>query len=94
MEAVAIEFDTAKSQTNLKARGFGFEIMEDFIWDYAILADVQIVDFEERELWPGPIANQLFAAVGIELEDAFRVISLRFATNLEIEMWRKEFRNE
>ena len=85
-----IEFDTAKSQSNLKARGFGFELMQDFIWDYAILVDVQAVDFEERELWLGPIADRLYAVVGIEREGSFRVVSLRHATNPEIAYWRKE----
>jgi uncharacterized DUF497 family protein len=84
------EWDEAKSATTLKDRGFGFEIMESFLWDYALCVDIQHHDGEERELWLGPIDDHLFAVVVTMREDITRVISLRRAEQHEIRLWRGE----
>lgn len=86
------EWDAAKSVANRSKHGMGFEDMSDFDWDFAALLDAQTVDFEARELWAGPIGNNLCAVVATERhDDTIRIISLRRATNAEIRLWRKEF---
>ena len=89
------EWDETKSEITRKERGFGFEIMEAFNWNYAICADAQVVDGEHRELWIGPVNSNLFTTVIVEREaDIIRIVSLRRASNVEIKLWRKEFQNE
>jgi uncharacterized DUF497 family protein len=90
---VKFEWDEKKSETNLKRRGFGFEIIERFDWNFALGPDVQIVDFETRELWIGPVGNRLYAVVLSARAEVYRVVSLRLATNNEIRLWREEFQN-
>jgi len=91
---VALEWDHAKSEANRKARGFGFEVANDFDWDFALGPEIQYVDGEEREFWIGPIGNDLYALVITERVDATRVISLRTVTKLEYREWRKRMNNE
>ena len=88
------EWDENKSDWNRRNRGFSFGIMRDFDWDFALLADVQTVDYEERELWIGPIGTQLYAVVLIWRGDNVRIISLRRAEQTDITKWRKEFQND
>lgn len=86
------EWDATKNETNRVKHGIGFEGMAKFCWDFAICLDVQVVDFEDRELWVGPIKSGLFAVVIVEkTEGVTRIISLRPATNAEKAIWRKEF---
>lgn len=84
------EWDATKSAQTLKRRGFGFDIMERFLWDYAICVDTQHHQGEERELWLGPIETNLYAAVITLRDDIIRVISLRRAEQSEIRLWREE----
>jgi len=43
------DWDEAKSAATRKDRGFGFEIMENFLWDYAICVEIQEDLGESRE---------------------------------------------
>lgn len=83
------EWDEAKSERTKADRGFGFEIIQGFDWDYAICLDIQNQNGEEREKWIGPIGDKLFAAVITLRGEAVRVISLRRAENTEIAIWRE-----
>ena len=86
------DWDDQKDEANRANHGIGFEAMEGFDWTFAALLETQVVDFEQRELWAGPIGNNLFAVVTTERHgDTIRVISLRRATNPEKALWRKEF---
>ena len=85
------EWDEAKSAATFKDRGFGFEIMEGFLWDFTICVEVQHHDGEEREKWIGPIDDQLFTVVLIQDEGTIRVITMWRAARTEIILWRKEF---
>ena len=69
--------------------------MHKFDWDLAISPDSQFIDQEERELWLGPIALRIVAVVVVvvvvERDDGIlRIISLRRATNQEINLWKRE----
>ena len=87
------EWDTEKSEATRRLRGFGFEIIEDLDWDFALCVGVQSVDYEERELWLGPIGKRLYAVVTTQRNEKIRIISLRHATQVEIQIWRNEFHN-
>ena len=65
--------------------------MHKFDWDLAISPDSQFIDQEERELWLGPIDLRIVAVVVVERDDGIlRIISLRRATNQEINLWKRE----
>lgn len=87
------EWDDAKSEATRKDRGFGFEIVEGFEWNYALGPDIQYVDGEEREVWIGPIGTKLHVLVVTKRENRTRVISLRIAEKPDIGRWRDEFQN-
>ena len=83
---------TKQKTASTKPITAAFQEMARFDWGFAICLDAQIVGFEERELWIGPIAAALFAVVTVERnEDALRIVSLRQASRLEKSEWRKEF---
>lgn len=84
------EWDEAKSAATLRDRGFGFEIVEGFLWDYAVCVEVQEEHGEPREKWIGPIGNKLYVAIMIPRGEKMRVISLRIAEQTDIRVWRKE----
>ena len=87
------EWDPDKSETTRQRRGFGFDIIEDFDWDYAACLEEQEIDGETREKWIGPIDDMLYVAVLTQRGDRLRVISMRRATQTEIIIWRKEFQD-
>lgn len=84
------EWDDAKSEQTRQRRGFGFEIMREVHWEYALCVELQDVNGEEREKWLAPIGEHLFVTVITPREGAIRVISLRRATQNEIALWRRE----
>ena len=84
------EWDEAKSAETWRRRGFGFEVIKDWVWDHAICVEVQTHGLEEREKWIAPIGDRLFVAVLTQRGEAMRVISLRRATQNEIAIWRRE----
>ncbi len=84
------EWDEAKSAATRKDRGFGFEIMEDFLWDYAICVEIQEDMGESREKWIGPIGEKLYVAIIVPRNEAMRIVSLRIADQTDIRVWRKE----
>ena len=84
------EWDESKSEITRQRRGFGFEIVKSFMWDYALCTEIQHVEFEEREQWIGPIDNRLYVLITVQRELVIRVVSLRQATQQEIAFWRKE----
>jgi len=89
------EWDNKKNVANKAKHGIGFEDMERFDWDFAICVDAQTVDFEERELWLGPIATNVVAVVIVERgNDTVRIVSLRLSTRAELTLWKKEIQND
>lgn len=88
-------WDSEKSKKNENKHGYSFDQIDAFNWSLSICIDVQFVHEEERELWLGPIFNNLVSVVIVEksLTDV-RIISMRDATITEINIWRQEFQNE
>ena len=85
------EWDEAKSASNRKKHGIGFEEIHEFNWGLATGLETLIVDNERRYLCVGPIGTKLYAVVTADRNQAVRIISLREADNGEIQEWRAEF---
>lgn len=88
-DTLEFEWDEAKSRANLRRRGFSFEIVADVDWDFAVLFDVQSVNFEEREVWIAPANDLLVVIVQSDRMGVRRIISVREATQPERRIWRK-----
>ena len=85
------EWDEAKSAATLRDRGFGFELMEGFLWDYAICVEIQEDRGEPREKWIGPIENQLYTVIITQRSETIRIITMWQSSQAERKLWRKEF---
>lgn len=87
------EWDEAKSASNLRRRGFGFEIVLEFNWELSLLLQTQWESGEERDLYVGPIGRTLYTVVTTDRGELVRIISLRMATSHEKKLWRLEMQN-
>ncbi len=83
-------WDERKNQSNLRKHGLALSVINEMQWDHAVTFEFQMIGTEERELVIGPVGNRLVVAVMTERGNAVRVISLRYATQREIERWRQE----
>jgi uncharacterized DUF497 family protein len=78
------EWDEAKSLANRSKHGIGFDAMERFEWDSALVFVDDREDYGElREIAIGFIGISLHYLVFTRQDDAIRVISLRRASNRE-----------
>jgi uncharacterized DUF497 family protein len=84
---VEIEWDPAKSDSNLKKHGIAFEEAEELFTsgvDYLEIFDEDHPVEEDRFLAIGPIRRGVVLVVWTERsEDAIRIISARWATKRE-----------
>jgi uncharacterized protein len=79
-----ISFDPEKSARNEAERGLPFSMVEDFIWDTALVATDERFDYgEDRWIALGYIGARLFVLVFTETKDGIRVISFRKANARE-----------
>jgi len=79
-----ISFDPEKSARNEAERGLPFSMVEDFIWDTALVATDERFDYgEDRWIALGCIGARLFVLVFTETKDGIRVISFRKANARE-----------
>lgn len=79
-----ISFDPEKSARNEAERGLPFSMVEDFIWDTALVATDERFDYgEDRWIALGYIGARLFVLVFTEIKDGIRVISFRKANARE-----------
>ena len=85
------DWDEDKSERTRTNRGFGFEIMLGFLWDYALCVEIQPHEGEEREKWIGPIGDYLYTIIVTQRQQALRVITMWRADQTEIRLWRQEF---
>lgn len=86
-----LEFDPAKSATNLRERGIGFDRFADLDVETAISIEDKRRDYGEQRLRVlGYIDRQLYAAVITPRGAAIRVISLRRANEREEKTYAKE----
>ena len=87
------EWDDAKNITNQSKHGVSFEeARELFIsgCDYLEVFDEGHSEFEDRFIAIGPISRGLILVVWTERdEDIIRIISARWATHRERQMYRK-----
>ena len=86
---IEYEWDQNKSEQTRKRRGFGFEIALELYWDFALCVEEQFEGAEVREKWVGPINDHLYVLVTTPRESRIRIVSLRRATQREIEFWRQ-----
>ena len=77
------EWDEVKDAANIAAGRLGFEAIEDFEWESAI---VERSDRHNETRWAatGYIGNRLYRVVYTRREDVFRIISLRRASRREV----------
>ena len=76
------EWDEAKAAANIAAGRLGFEAIEDFEWESAI---VERSDRRNETRWAatGYIGNRLYRVVYTRRGKAVRIISLRIASERE-----------
>lgn len=78
------QWDEAKSLANRSKHGIGFDVMERFEWDSALVFVDDREDYGElREVAIGFIGISLHYLVFTRHDEVIRVISLRRATNRE-----------
>ena len=82
---VRFTWDDAKAAANLAKHGLGFELVERFDWETALIqADVRFSYPEPRLLALGAIEDQLLALVYTVEYRSTRLISLRKASKKEV----------
>lgn len=86
-----IAFDPIKAQSNLAKHGVAFALIEDFQWEDALVrADVRFDYPEPRFLALGLIGSRLYALVFSVERRVLRIISLRKASNKEIDRYEAQ----
>ena len=89
---VKVAWDEAKNLANQRKHGVSFEEAKELFVsnvDYLEIFDDTHSDFEDRFLAIGPIARGLVLVVWTERdEDTIRIISARWATRREQELYR------
>ena len=86
------EWDPAKDKVNRKKHSVGFKDAKELLSsdaEFLEIFDDGHSDEEERFIAIGPVRRGLIVVVWTErAEDTIRIISARFATNLEKELYR------
>ncbi|MGH2360909.1 MAG: BrnT family toxin, partial [bacterium] len=92
MKRVAVEFDPAKSEANVRARGLPFSLVGDaFDWSSALVAEDRRRDYAERRFQAiGYLAARLHVVVFTPIATGIRVISLRRANKREVKRYGQE----
>lgn len=95
MDADRLEFtwDELKNRTNIEKHRIAFDSIRRMQWEFALVFELQHVDGEERQVVVGPVDDRLVLAVLTERKNTTRIISMRHATQREIERWRQELSN-
>lgn len=87
-----IEFDPDKNTLNIAKHGLALADAARFEWDSAMIWIDRREDYgEDRQIALGFIDPNLCYMVFVELEDAYRIISLRKATNQESANYARNF---
>jgi uncharacterized DUF497 family protein len=90
--APRFDWDEAKRAINIAKHGLDFASMEFFAWDLAIVrADLRHHYGEVRLIATAPLAGRIAVLVYTIRERALRIISLRHASDREIDRYAKEF---
>jgi uncharacterized protein len=90
---VKFEWDSAKDKINRKKHSIGFKEAEELLSsdvDFIEIYDESYSDREERFIAIGPIRRGVIVVIWTErTEDVIRIISARFATKSEKELYRE-----
>ena len=90
-----ISFDPGKNERNIAERGISFELVEDFEWNGALVAEDIRKDYGERRFQAlGVIAGRLYALVFTPRAGAVHVISLRKANRREVNRFEAQDQQE
>ncbi|MGF6899399.1 BrnT family toxin [Paraburkholderia sp. GAS348] len=85
-----IEYDQTKSDANQRKHGVSLAIAEKIDWSAVWCAPDDRKDYGElREIGYSPIGERLYCVVFTQRGNVFRVISLRKASNREIERYEQ-----
>jgi uncharacterized DUF497 family protein len=85
---MAIEFDPAKSEWNVRERGLPFSMVEDFDWDTAVTREDARSDYgEPRYVAIGYVEALVYVIVFTPRGEDTRVISFRRANDREIKAY-------
>ncbi len=85
-----ITFDPAKSAINLRKHGVSLSMAESIDVEQVVCRPDDRADYGElREVGYAPIAGRIYCVVFTQREDTYRVISLRKASNREIEAYEQ-----
>jgi len=83
------EWDAAKSEKNLRDRGFGFELAADIFSGPVQTAMDERRDYgEQRIIAVGEAAGNILVVVYTDRNNVRRIISARFASRKEREEWQ------
>lgn len=87
-----IEFDLAKSESNLAAHGVSLSLAAELDWDAALVwVDDRFEYSELRMIALAPQTQTLYYAAFVDRGDARRVISLRRATRREVKHYVESY---
>lgn len=83
------EWDEAKSEKNLRERGFGFDLAA-LIFEGPVIewCDIREPWGEARVLAVGAVADAIVAVVYTDRDSVRRIISARRARKKEVELWQ------
>jgi uncharacterized DUF497 family protein len=83
-----VSFDPAKNDRNIANRGISFQVVEQFEWDTALIAEDLRKEYGERRFQAlGLIAGRLHAVVFTPRAGKVHVISLRKANRREVKRY-------
>lgn len=83
------EWDSVKSERNLRERGFGFDLAAGiFLGPVQTVIDDRRDYGEQRIIAMGEAAGRVFVVVYTDRNDIRRIVSARFANKKEREEWQ------
>ena len=78
------EWDEDKSAENFMSRGFGFDLVERFNWDTALIRRDLRIESEERWVSLGLVEERIHVVVWTPRGPYTRIISMRKANDREV----------
>ena len=78
------EWDEDKSAENFMSRGFGFDLIERFNWDTALIQRDLRIESEERWVSLGLVEERMHVVVWTPRGPYTRIISMRKANDREV----------
>ena len=78
------EWDDDKNAGNLRARGFGFDLVEFFDWNTALARQDLRIETEERWISLGLVDERMYVVAWTPRHPYTRIISMRRANGREV----------